>query len=788
MTIGMFEGISAAIGQADNEIAGLIQTRLTAAVQPKTALAAVFTWNGTTIISAPNTSEVVVGDWISLDADGQAFQIIDVIPNTSIEIDNPNGYDIPTGATPSSKATRSLPVESALDWEEAGKVGIGGVVYRYGSRTDTSLDEVTHLRGGVTTAGVKFIHHIESTVIDLNRNKSAIDLVRRAMLVAYAEGEDLNALGRNLGVFRYPFLASDEIFRDIVQALAYNPKGTVFGLELALDALVGKGNYEIYEDLITYPCTVFVKLLGAAVTDAISAGKTYISGSELRPPTSDTTFQILEDVVARGTIGSVTWKDENLLTSSRLNYPTAHNISEYPGDTPHAAWALLGTGVSEGVDITLAGGATEFTNPAPTDISMYRRKLRLQTESEGFFGALITVPTGAAVDPAIVTGMVIDDGAETAIVGVQADTAGTFLVGFVDSFGNFVTGGTQLTRDTYYDVTVRKVGQDHWELFIHGSLAETVAYSGVMNSTFGNHSFDIGHLAVAASSNQMRLKELAVWTHTHTDFWTARGTGSVNVANPTRLTAGSPIFAVGDVGKLVEVLNSGIVNTYYGNNNGRYFISSYVDGSNVELQGANEENATLQAAFPDRIVIPTTGRQFYFPDDLGKEIVISGSTLGNNDVYIIKELLQAGTFVNLRTGFDTPIPEYTNVCEVIKKSDLLAPSFVTEAGLMWQVNPIFATEALDWELSDAGSWVGTNATLRQALPLSSSDCYRVLSVIYSNVLSAQLLENSLIENEWDPLNLLFSYYPFYIADPLGFVRTYLDGITAAGVIPDFLLD
>lgn len=780
MTQGMLQALSGAIGEADNAIGGLIQTRLTSAVQTTASLAAVFTWNGTTTVATPSTAEVEVGDWIILDADGQRFQIVSLVPNTSVEIDNPSGYAIPTGATPSSKVVRVLPVESVLDWGETGKVGIEGVVYYYDSRTDTELQGVTHVRGGVITAGLKASHHIEATVIDLSRNRSALDLVRRAMLVAYAEGEDLNALGRNLGVNRYPFLASDEIFREIVQALAYNPKGTVFGLELALNALVGEGNYEIIEDLITYPCTVFVRLLGAAVTDEISAGKTYLTGPELQPPLSDTTFAIDVGIVDRGALGSVTWKDEDLLTSSRLNYPSAHVISEYDGDTPHAAWTLQGTGVSEGVDVTLPGDSTEFTNPAPTDTLLYRRQLRLQEESEGFFAALITVPTGAATDPSIVTGMLVDDGVRTCNVGIQADTAGTFKVGIV-SGGAFVTGGTQLARDVYYEIVLRKQGNGNWELYIDGAFAETVVYTGSL-PTFGFHQMVIGHFATAASSNKLRVKQLAVWTHTVTDFWSARGTGSVNSANPQRLTSGVAVFNSGDVGKLVEVSNSGITNPQNGNNNGRYLIDTYLDSQNVELAGPVEPNATLQAAFPLRIEVPLEGRLFQFPDDLGKEVVISGSLLGNDGTYVIDKLLQAGTYTDLES-FDTPIPEKTNVCEVV------AASFVTEAGIDWQVNPDFATEgSVDWELSDAGTVSGTNVTLRQALPLSSSDCYRVLSVIYSNVLSAQLLANSLESNEWDTVNLLFSHYPFYIADPLGFVRTYLDAITAAGVIPDFFVD
>lgn len=68
-----------------------------------TALAQTYTWDGTTTVLAGNTSEVVVGDWIKLDADGQYFEISVVTPSTSVTILNPGGLTIPTGATASSK-------------------------------------------------------------------------------------------------------------------------------------------------------------------------------------------------------------------------------------------------------------------------------------------------------------------------------------------------------------------------------------------------------------------------------------------------------------------------------------------------------------------------------------------------------------------------------------------------------------------------------------------------------------------------------------------------------------
>ena len=72
------------------------------------ALAQTYTWNGSTTVASGNTSEVVVGDWIKLDADGQYFEVSVVTPNTNVTILNPGGLTIPTGATASSKLKLTL--------------------------------------------------------------------------------------------------------------------------------------------------------------------------------------------------------------------------------------------------------------------------------------------------------------------------------------------------------------------------------------------------------------------------------------------------------------------------------------------------------------------------------------------------------------------------------------------------------------------------------------------------------------------------------------------------------
>lgn len=77
------------------------------------ALSATYTWDGTNTVLTTDTSEVVAGDSIRLDSDGQFFVVLDVVANTSVLVGD-GGLVVPTGATVSSKAgtsrtTKTLP-------------------------------------------------------------------------------------------------------------------------------------------------------------------------------------------------------------------------------------------------------------------------------------------------------------------------------------------------------------------------------------------------------------------------------------------------------------------------------------------------------------------------------------------------------------------------------------------------------------------------------------------------------------------------------------------------------
>lgn len=76
---------------------------------PTALTAATYSWGGTTTIntSADVSGELVAGEFIQLDSDGQLFEVASVTP-TTVTILNPQGLTIPSGATGSSKDDLTL--------------------------------------------------------------------------------------------------------------------------------------------------------------------------------------------------------------------------------------------------------------------------------------------------------------------------------------------------------------------------------------------------------------------------------------------------------------------------------------------------------------------------------------------------------------------------------------------------------------------------------------------------------------------------------------------------------
>lgn len=141
----------------------------------------------------------------------------------------------------------------------------------------------------------------------------------------------------------------------------------------------------------------------------------------------------------------------------------------------------------------------------------------------------------------------------------------------------------------------------------------------------------------------------------------------------------------------------------------------------------------------------------------GKFLTIAGSsTLANNGTRLISTLIDERT---ARLG-----------------SHVTPAAMTIDAGpLTWRKDPNFSTEAaLEWEVVGAGVVTGNTLDFQTVLYASGVQ----LEVRYLTVRSGFILENEFVVNDG-------TLFPFYLADPYAYVRSIIDAITVAGVIPRY---
>lgn len=678
-----------------------------------------------------------------------------------------------------------LSVDGVHDWPAAGRAAVDGVVYTYSAKTAETLEGIAYLDEGVEVSGTKQQHREESMVLDISRQYSAIDLARRMLLVEYAEAGYLDVLGRNLGVLRHPEVADDDIFRAVVKALAYNPRGTVYGIQLMLDALLGAGNYEIFEDLIKHPNTVFIRIDGSAAAADVFYGKAYLEAPEYRPADTSTEITLAQAATA---IGRVLLKDEVVDTETDLARPSTQMVEEYSGATPVAVWAFVGSDEATEVDIlTAGGGCIEFDSGGP---AYYKHLARIQPESSARAAILATIPTAATLNAADgrQAALVIRDMGKAFGFGIYSDTGSTFVAQLMHPLtGTAVGSGAVLQRDTWYELGVRRLDTEV-ELLVNNVVVQVEDTATFPAST--DHEIDFGNVSSGVAENpRLRVKRVWAGIETDTDYWAARRVdGAVATADPDRLTVGAVFFSPTDAGKMVRTYNSAVAKTEGGNNNGTWQAGSVADAQNIDLRGFTDDGADVDSANPARVVLPATAfRKLRYPDDLGNVLVLEDSAFGNEGPYIITKILQEGTLADY-AGFDTVLEAESTICEV--EVSLGTPaSFVSELNLTWRIDPAFVTEAgLSLELSDAGSMLGTALTLRQALPAFAGGYEVVLAILATRIFTSQLLEDTSVRVVLtQDVPREYSHYPFYLILPLAYVRRYLDELTAAGIIAELVI-
>ena len=191
--------------------------------------------------------------------------------------------------------TATINVESTHDFGEYTEGGgdarllVNGEVISATGRTATTF---TGLTRGVLASTVPAFHPVNTLVFDLSRNRSALDLIYRGLLVNFAIGADLDVIGRNLGLKKCPSV-TDEQWRRIIKATAYLAKQTPDSLRIALEAITGGTSptaFTIREDLVNDPWIVYVQIAIAFATSL--RGRFVLNSGEAQLTTGISTVDV----------------------------------------------------------------------------------------------------------------------------------------------------------------------------------------------------------------------------------------------------------------------------------------------------------------------------------------------------------------------------------------------------------------------------------------------------------------------------------------------------------------
>lgn len=236
-----------------------------------------------------------------------------------------------------------------------GRVLVNGEVINFTARTPVNF---TGLTRGVL-ASTPRLSPASTLVYDLSGNRSAIDLVRRGLLVDFAIGTDLDVIARNLGLAKCPGL-TDAQWRAVIKATAYLAKQPMDAFRQALDALVGVGGYTLREDVISEPWKVFVAV--AIILATSLRGRFVLNGGEPAVAngagTTVTVANTILHVLGVFDDTPVTRRGERLGLTNYLN----------PGGTFLGSVITLGTPTAAAAPVIVDYGAWKAHYLAPSEV------------------------------------------------------------------------------------------------------------------------------------------------------------------------------------------------------------------------------------------------------------------------------------------------------------------------------------------------------------------------------------------------------------------------------------
>lgn len=258
-------------------------------------------------------------------------------------------------------ADTTAQVESTYNWQDSGKVVIGDTTFTYAGKTQTSLTDMEHWDGETWRPGADVLYSPIDEVVDISHFTSGMDLSWRSFMSDWATGSDLDVIGRNLGVRRPPSLSDDEKFRNLIQTIAYGSRGTLSTLQDAMDALLGAGNYELFEDMtgsdvvgtdLQHNNTVYIRPFG---DEEEFVGKTFVDGYELVALSSTTAATL--GATPLEVFGAEVAPEPGMMGERVIEIGTAQvTVNDTtPGTVTHPA-AGFSTRIKTGDEIVLTSG------------------------------------------------------------------------------------------------------------------------------------------------------------------------------------------------------------------------------------------------------------------------------------------------------------------------------------------------------------------------------------------------------------------------------------------------
>lgn len=570
------------------------------------------------------------------------------------------------------------------------------------------------------TGYMELDHQDQDPIYDGSRSQSSLDRLRRSMLVDYADGTDLDAVGRNNAVGR-PMGHLDETYRRLIKVLANGARQTITAIEDVLKAFFPAGGFTIYEDLANYPCVIFIGLPTAALGSDYS-GRWFVGQAENVTSTTTTAITVGNTPT---TVQGVRLQD----TSIDLDMHT------YPSSD---GWTYQNEGETEGNTFSVSDEElVHDQSRGDANGGAYRRDIaELSTENTSISAwfKIATLTTLAGVPWKI--GMELG-GKEVVLL---ADDAHVYLGQYDET--TYATYDVDLNDSLWHRLELRVENETTVRAIIDGTERLTLALS--VFSASANTRATFGYTANAHNQNWLaRWDNVLVSSSSRRNYYNLRRDDGVLATSSQHITSAAALWVSGDTGKLFRT---------YGldNRNNGLWKATYVGTGEFHLDPLDPIGGLSVETVGGEHFVTCIDPRFRY-EDITRTITISGSIHGNNGNVVVAEYIS---------------PRCLRVTR--------GSAFVAEGSLFWTFAVGFVTEtAVRWELIEAGSVATATLTLRDALP----ETHTPVVVDYTTIPSGQVLQDETIVN-----NSTTRRWPAYLFDVDQAIKAVLDDVKAKGVI------